>query len=502
MILNASDLNFWLKFRLNVLMEGKHGVGKTGIIEEFFTREFGEIGQDWLYLSGSTMDPWVDFIGVPREVMDENGEPYLQLVRPKAMRDGKVKAIFIDEYNRSHPKVRNAVMELIQFRRINGHKFPNLQVVWAAVNPDNGDYDTEAVDPAQQDRFDVQVAIPYKPDEEYFAKKYGANWAEAACAWWKSLGEDWKDKISPRRLDKALFVKKNGGKLSYILPEKCGIQKLSQDLSEGPAERRLKELFAKNDVDGLRKFLVDGNNYDDCKEAIIEKDERLRMIFPMLHRERQVALIHEEPRVKNYVFNNAGFFQPVLATLATSSQNEKTKKEAQAKLDEIMGATVSTATPTDNPFAGDFGSEIAPSSRSAVANTMCIRVDSHCERMPITGSTRSIGNVSINDVRMAINGSTDAKKNLLENDVATCVHEKMSKEEAIYAGRILDLVASRSHARTMMQLPIVPFINTLVHVLGYTVDEMCEAFPNLMVKVVDKVLQENPDLKGFVFKRI
>lgn len=32
-------------------------------------------------------------------------------------------------------------MELIQFKSINGKKFNNLKVIWAAINPDDGDKD-------------------------------------------------------------------------------------------------------------------------------------------------------------------------------------------------------------------------------------------------------------------------------------------------------------------------------------------------------------------------
>ena len=75
-----NKLDFWLKKNKNVLLIGNHGVGKTSIVMDGFER---------------------------------NG-------------------IFMDEYNRTNPKVRNALMELIQFKSINGRKFPNLKVVWAA----------------------------------------------------------------------------------------------------------------------------------------------------------------------------------------------------------------------------------------------------------------------------------------------------------------------------------------------------------------------------------
>ena len=84
------------------LFTGTRGVGKTTMACEVFAEKFGG---DWLYFSASTMDPWVDFVGVPKEMKDSKGA-YLELVRPKQFRDDKVKGIIFDEFNRSHPKVR------------------------------------------------------------------------------------------------------------------------------------------------------------------------------------------------------------------------------------------------------------------------------------------------------------------------------------------------------------------------------------------------------------
>jgi len=150
----ATDLEFALQNNLNVLLVGKHGVGKTSTVLDVF--EKNKI--NYLYFSAPTMDPWVDFVGVPKEKQDDNGKSYLDLVRPKAFQDDSVEAIFLDEYNRSPKKVRNAVMELIQFKSINGKKFNNLKVIWAAVNPseeDDTNYDIEEIDPAQLDRFEI-----------------------------------------------------------------------------------------------------------------------------------------------------------------------------------------------------------------------------------------------------------------------------------------------------------------------------------------------------------
>src|SRR3569832_1961300 len=117
--MNNAKLDFWAINDYNVIFEGHHGTGKTALVKEVFNKAFGEHGVDWLYFSAATMDAWVDFVGVPREVLDEDGARYLDLIRPRALAKDTVKAIFFDEFNRAPAKTRNAVMELLQFKSIN-----------------------------------------------------------------------------------------------------------------------------------------------------------------------------------------------------------------------------------------------------------------------------------------------------------------------------------------------------------------------------------------------
>ena len=72
-------LDFWVDNRLNVLFEGRHGVGKTAMVKETFTRK----GLKWRYYSAATMDPWCDFVGVPRPVKDASGQDVLDFVLPR-----------------------------------------------------------------------------------------------------------------------------------------------------------------------------------------------------------------------------------------------------------------------------------------------------------------------------------------------------------------------------------------------------------------------------------
>ena len=67
-------LEFWNENEVNVVFRGRHGVGKTTMVIDAFNRK----KLKWLNFSASTMDPWVDFIGVPKEHKDADGS-YLEL---------------------------------------------------------------------------------------------------------------------------------------------------------------------------------------------------------------------------------------------------------------------------------------------------------------------------------------------------------------------------------------------------------------------------------------
>lgn len=225
MILDENILKLYAQNKVNVLLSGRHGVGKTEIIRSVFDEIFGADG--WAYFSASTMDAWVDFIGVPKAIDRGDGKMVLDLIRPARFEDGKLKALFFDEFNRAPAKVRNAVMELIQFKSINGKKFENLGVIWAAINPadEKKTYDVEELDPAQLDRFPVQINVPYKLDRAYMKNKHGLI-AVPFCDWWKSLKQDIQYEVSPRRLEESIKIHKMKGDLTHVLPSSSNIKAL------------------------------------------------------------------------------------------------------------------------------------------------------------------------------------------------------------------------------------------------------------------------------------
>ncbi len=306
MSIDKKKLRFYAENNLNVMLVGEHGVGKTAQVKDIFDEMFKD---KWLYFSGSTMDPWVDFIGVPKEKTDANGEVYLDLVRPKAFVDDSVQAIFMDEFNRSHKKVRNALMELIQFKSINGRKFNNLRVVWAAINPDTEEdiYDVEKADPAQKDRFHIHIEVPYLPDLQYFTKKYGEN-GVVACEWWDKLTPEHKKAVSPRRLDYMLDIHNRNGDISDVVDKKTNPSKLKGMFKNGSFVKKLQDLFEREDKDAAIKYLSNENNYASCVEEIIKKKDYTTFFLPLLEKEKivslcanrfnlQMAVLHQSPEV-------------------------------------------------------------------------------------------------------------------------------------------------------------------------------------------------------------
>lgn len=331
-MITEAKLKFWIDNNLNVLMIGEHGTGKTARVKE----AFDQAGLKWLYFSAATLDPWVDFIGIPKEAVDEKGTKYIELIRPKPFAYDEVEAIFMDEFNRSPKKVRNAIMELIQFRSINGKRFDKLRMIWAAINPDDVksedgtddlQYDVEKLDPAQKDRFEVQVDVPYKPDKGYFLKKFGEDICENAIDWWNDLDAKAKKGVSPRRLDYALNVYIKGGDVRDVLPANTNITKLITELKNGSYVKLMKAVFAQNNVDEAKKFLAVRNNYDNTIQRILKSEDMIQFFIPCVKEEDLVNLMGNEKKVYEHVVDNYNTYEETIKAILDVNSNPRLAKK-------------------------------------------------------------------------------------------------------------------------------------------------------------------------------
>ncbi|KKS89334.1 MAG: ATPase [Parcubacteria group bacterium GW2011_GWC1_43_11b] len=298
-MITDAKLDFWIANNYNVLLVGEHGVGKTTIVKEAFERNHLK----WKYFSAATMDPWVDFIGVPKEQKDSEGKSFLDIVRPLSFRDDIVEALFFDEYNRAPKKVKNAVMELIQFKSINGHRFKNLRIVWAAINPDDSteaEYDVEKLDPAQKDRFQIQVTVPFTPNLGYFTQKYGIDVAKNAIDWWKNLEQKVKILVSPRRLDYALQAWTAQGDIRDVLPNEVNVTTLLGLLNGKKDFKKLLEgLYAAKDIKGAKTIIRE--NLSEITPIITKSIPLSKFFIPLFPQEVAAKLGEETGFIKDII---------------------------------------------------------------------------------------------------------------------------------------------------------------------------------------------------------
>lgn len=335
-MVRPEELDAFFAANQNLLFIGKHGVGKTSKIKACFEKHGLIRNQTYLYFSASTLDPWVDLIGVPKETKDKNGLVSLDLVRPKALANGKVEAIFFDELNRSPKKVRNAVMELLQFKSINGMEFPNLRVIWAAINPDTEEdiYDVEKLDPAQKGRFQAWIDIPYECDRDYFVSKYGTGMALPALEWWNDLPEAVKNDVDPRRLDYALDALQKNLPLEFILPISSNINKLIQSIKIGPMEEKIQSLFNAKDTANAKLFLANANNFDAAMKFIIGDKKLMEFFLPLSPKERLNTMMSKDEKVLSFVTSNKNIraFEDTMREILAADENHDLIKRIRRSL--------------------------------------------------------------------------------------------------------------------------------------------------------------------------
>ena len=144
------------------LLIGHFGVGKTDIARDIAK----ETGRKLIILVLSQMEPG-DLIGLPAR--DENKTKFL--APDWWPEDGNV-IILLDEINRAHRSIRNAIMQLLVDKRIHNHVLPEGTWLMASMNPPDENYDQVELitDPAFLSRFFILEIHP-EPSE-------WINWAE------------------------------------------------------------------------------------------------------------------------------------------------------------------------------------------------------------------------------------------------------------------------------------------------------------------------------------
>lgn len=147
------------------LVWGHFGVGKTDVAREIAE----ETGRKLIILVISQMEPG-DLIGLPSREGDKT-----VFLRPDWWPESGNTLIMIDEVNRAHKSIRNAIMQLLIDKRIHNHILPEGTWVMAAANPPDEDYDQVELitDPAFMSRFFHLEITPEAQEWITWAEKNG-----------------------------------------------------------------------------------------------------------------------------------------------------------------------------------------------------------------------------------------------------------------------------------------------------------------------------------------
>lgn len=139
----------------NILLVGRHGIGKSEILRAFYEVRGERVVSLFL---GQMADPG-DLIGLPymADGVMEFRPPYWFPT------DNHPIVLFLDELNRARPELLQTVMDLCLSRTIAGRQLPAGSRVIAAVN-DGEQYQLTPLDPALVSRFAVYRFAPTVAD--------------------------------------------------------------------------------------------------------------------------------------------------------------------------------------------------------------------------------------------------------------------------------------------------------------------------------------------------
>ena len=483
-------LDMWIKNNYNVLFHGRPGVGKTSMVFEAFEKQGWEKNVDYLYFSAATIDPWVDLIGVPSKSTNDDGEEVLRLVRPDTIKNKTIKAFFVDELNRSHKKVRNALMELIQFKSINGMRFPNLEIIWAAVNPADDEemkFDVEKLDLAQEDRFQIQVHIPYKPNEAYFAQKFNdPDMAEAVCKWWSDQPEKVKQQLTPRRLEYAIDVFMKTDDLRFVVPSEAHISSLKSAIQCGNPEKTLLKMIEKDDVAEIRKWLAVENNLASVQNLICTNRDVCKKVLHLLSDERVVSLASKHKTIVDQIRNEPSKYERIIRDVASCTTNKKLQEtftSLVASLDKNINILQKMSLPV-KPIKN-----ISPRRRTQMISNY--RIDDSLEVVCVNNPVRKISDdlTAILSECSFIKGSVRAIEAL--EDLGSIVYPNMGKIEATASLKILnflftDHVTVDNEQFATKYLPIINscVLSLLRNETNITTEMLMDLVPQLYVRVL------------------
>ena len=146
---NATEIEAFLNHvlentRVPVCIWGKHGIGKTELVENFAKAN----GFDFTYIAPAQFEEMGDLVGMPKIVDGKTvfaAPSWIPTTNKKGI-------LLIDDVNRADDRILRGIMQLLQNYQLVSWKLPeNWQIILTA-NPDGGDYSVTPMDDAMLTR--------------------------------------------------------------------------------------------------------------------------------------------------------------------------------------------------------------------------------------------------------------------------------------------------------------------------------------------------------------
>lgn len=151
-----------------IMLAGKHGIGKSEILTDFYTRQGMHVEPFFL---GQMSDPG-DLIGLPDK--DRETNKTINMLPYWFPTDGKPIVLFLDELNRARPELLQVIQDLVLNKKIVGRRLPEGSIIVSAVN-EGDSYTLTELDPALKSRFNIYTFVPEVTDWIKWATEKGVS---------------------------------------------------------------------------------------------------------------------------------------------------------------------------------------------------------------------------------------------------------------------------------------------------------------------------------------
>ena len=153
----------------NIMLVGRHGIGKSQIITQFYENK--KKMKVVPFFLGQMSDPG-DLIGL---MAKDEKTGHSRFLPPYwwPLEDTPI-LLFLDELNRARPEILQSVMDLTLNRTLAGRKLPEGSIIIAAIN-EGDEYQVTDLDPALVSRFNIYQFAPTVEDWLLWAGKKGLD---------------------------------------------------------------------------------------------------------------------------------------------------------------------------------------------------------------------------------------------------------------------------------------------------------------------------------------